>query len=356
MFGVFRTSLAAEVLIGHLYFAPISSFAVFSFFVLSGFLMMLIMTERYGFTSYGRVRFLANRALRIFPAYWFAILLTLILTTVMGSEVVSTFQGEMTTPKTAIQWIFNLTCLFPRVLVERWGGPRLSPAAWALTVELLFYALICAGISKSIVRTVVWLLASAVYTGWALVHPSQQTLYFSMFAGSFPFALGAFFFHCKDSIARRIVLLGCPYLQVTALVCVRWAGLLSIAAIVSGSQPAGTPLGAAANLLNSVLTGVIVVGLFGLPAPPFARRADRAIGDYSYPVYLLQWQSGAIASWLIFRSPQPSKNDPLVFCVAVAVVIAISLFWLTFLEVSVQRLRRRFSRRQPGSEHPRVAD
>ena len=73
MFGIWRTLLAIEVVAYHILPLPlIGRYAVFSFFVLSGFLMTEIMQRAYGYTPGGSVRYLANRALRLLPSYWFA--------------------------------------------------------------------------------------------------------------------------------------------------------------------------------------------------------------------------------------------------------------------------------------------
>ncbi len=49
--------------------------AISSFFIISGFYMTMVLTERYGRTSDGRIRFVLNRLLRIFPLYLVVLLL-----------------------------------------------------------------------------------------------------------------------------------------------------------------------------------------------------------------------------------------------------------------------------------------
>ena len=80
MFGIHRYVLSLLVMVGHL--APLWSswcgyYAVFAFYLLSGFLMTKVLRRRYGGSSAGVVRFLANRALRIHPPYWAVLGLTL---------------------------------------------------------------------------------------------------------------------------------------------------------------------------------------------------------------------------------------------------------------------------------------
>ena len=71
MFGFYRTMLAIWVMVFHLLDIPIiGPYAVYSFFVLSGFLMTTIMHESYGYDSGGLKRYAINRFLRLYPMYW----------------------------------------------------------------------------------------------------------------------------------------------------------------------------------------------------------------------------------------------------------------------------------------------
>src|SRR5262245_29731787 len=74
MFGTYRISLALLVGFYHLirdnYAGPP---AVFAFFVLSGFLMTLIINGTYADGRDGFFRYLLNRILRIYPGYYVAL-------------------------------------------------------------------------------------------------------------------------------------------------------------------------------------------------------------------------------------------------------------------------------------------
>ena len=70
MFGILRTLLAINVVLLHIFNVPkLGNYSVSFFFVLSGFLMTLIMNKTYGFTSSGVVFFWKNRILRLYPVY-----------------------------------------------------------------------------------------------------------------------------------------------------------------------------------------------------------------------------------------------------------------------------------------------
>ena len=96
MFGIFRTLLALVVVAGHL--GPVDSvgpYAVFGFYVLSGYLMTAIMRDRYGYTASGIGRYTANRLLRIYPVYLVALLLSLALVSLLGEATARAYHAQL---------------------------------------------------------------------------------------------------------------------------------------------------------------------------------------------------------------------------------------------------------------------
>ena len=81
MFGVLRTTLALMVMAFHLFagIAPLGKYAVFGFYVISGYLMTLVMNDTYGHTWSGRYAFALNRLLRLYPQYWAAATFSIVL-------------------------------------------------------------------------------------------------------------------------------------------------------------------------------------------------------------------------------------------------------------------------------------
>ena len=79
MLGLVRTIFALMVMAYHLLFgrAPLGFYPVFGFYIISGYLMTLIMHESYGYTWKGRYSFAVNRFLRLYPQYWTAAAISL---------------------------------------------------------------------------------------------------------------------------------------------------------------------------------------------------------------------------------------------------------------------------------------
>ena len=70
--GTWRAFLAFLVAISHLWAGMVdgpAAYAVWGFFVLSGYLMTLVLTTRYGTTPGGLRQFALNRLLRIYPSF-----------------------------------------------------------------------------------------------------------------------------------------------------------------------------------------------------------------------------------------------------------------------------------------------
>ena len=111
MFGTLRTLLALNVVLLHIFNIPnLGNSSVSVFFLLSGFLMTLIMKEKYNYNLSGFKFFWINRILRLYPIYYVIIILTVILLIL--------FPEARTHPKSYLpnsfsEWIPNLTLIYP---------------------------------------------------------------------------------------------------------------------------------------------------------------------------------------------------------------------------------------------------
>ena len=144
MLGLFRYLLAMMVVLSHLW--PWTAwwqgtYAVFGFYVISGYLMTLVLNGSYSGRG-GWKRYGLNRLLRIFPPYLFVLLLSLVLvflapglaTVPVAMEL--TFGQVVRSPDTLGDWFANLTLVLP------WSNGNLAVSqAWSLRIELVFYAL-----------------------------------------------------------------------------------------------------------------------------------------------------------------------------------------------------------------------
>ncbi|WP_017713256.1 acyltransferase family protein [Prochlorothrix hollandica] len=302
MYGTFRTYLALWVVAFHLLSVPlIGQYAVFSFYTLSGFLMTLIMQESYGYQGDGQRRYALNRFLRLYPAYWYSVLLTLGILVLCGAEFLVAYKREMFLPPNLRSWFFNLTLIFPSIspLTVR---PRLSPSSWALTVELVYYLLIGLGLSKSSNRTRLWVVLSLGYTIATFFLDPDLGLryrYSAIPAASLPFALGSFGYFYRESLRSwldRHQLLKPDLLLILLTV----NGLAWVAIAQTTDFPWTFEGGVYPNIALSL---ILIVTLYYKDLSWVSKGLDRTIGDYSYPLYLLHWPLGALSSYLLFQEP-----------------------------------------------------
>ena len=189
MLGLVRTILALMVMVFHLYvqIGPLGSFSVFGFYIISGYLMTMVMNESYGYTTVGKLAFARNRFLRLYPSYWVAAGLSLLLIGWLGEDFAQRYHSSLAVPTSASAVVWNLSMVFPAWRPEH-VNPRLVPPAWALTVELFFYALICLGLSRNPSRVRCWLLLSVGFVAGSYIlglHPGDR--YFTAAAASLPF-------------------------------------------------------------------------------------------------------------------------------------------------------------------------
>ena len=336
MFGIWRCLLAMEVVAHHLLGAPVVGFyAVFSFFVLSGFLMTAIMHDTYGYSLAGFGNYLGNRALRLFPNYWFAVAVSLALIALLGAAAVAQYNPAMTLPSTPIDWAQNLSMIFANMLPKE-VMPRLVPLAWALTVELCYYVLIGLGASRTRVTTFIWLVLSFVYVVVIRqLHPEGGGyLYDAILAGSLPFSVGSLAWHFRKPIIGMLNRL--RFGDARLLIAARWGLYLGI--LLLEAQTGWRWLIIFGNWLNIIISAGIICALFSVQPSNRLRQVDRAVGDYSYPVYLLHLQMGLLAGVLLYGGRQYS--GVWIFAVGLALTVLLGTICTRIIDPSLDRIRR----------------
>ena len=324
MFGTYRTLLAVMVVFLHIGGAPVlGGYAVFGFYILSGYLRTFIMQNNYGYDRSGLAKYALNRVLRIYPIYWLACAISLILIAVFGQDITSAFHPAIAIPDGIESILRNLFLYFPGR-----ESPRLTPPSWALTVEIFYYVCIGLGISRSRQLTIFWFVMSVIYTLYANVAGiGWESRYFSIIAASLPFSTGAVIYHFRDELKR----FSGPFsagLYAPLSICVLiglnwWTGLLL-----------DTQKGVS-FYINYLLCAFMVVALFDRRELPFiSRKADRMMGDFSYPVYLIHYQVGVVMLVLLNQFGFAIKRPDLSLAVVSLPVIFLAAWMMT---VSVER-------------------
>jgi len=298
MFGILRTSLALMVMVYHLLLAniQIGTYAVFGFYIISGFLMTTIMHDKYGYHLQGRKRFVINRFLRLFPLYWLALLLSVLLIILLGLQNAHDFHTALFLPNTISGALSNALMIFPA-----WRpvsvNPNLVPPVWALTIELFFYILICLGISKTPQRVMCWFFLSLLYVGFSLyLNLPSQDRYYPVLAASLPFSMGAAIYFLKQSLTVKRLNKVFNYSSFLLFISVFFNCLVWV--YLSRFELGNfIEIGFYINILLCFLLVLSIAS--GREILSINLALDRKIGNYSYPIYLFHISAGLIMYKLI---------------------------------------------------------
>lgn len=329
MLGTLRFVLALLVVANHLWLPTankVGAHAVLGFYVISGYLMTRIVSEVYVGPG-GRLRYFANRFLRIFPAYWFVAVLTLAGLAALPGHF-GNIHGAIRIPQTAYEWLQNVS-LFDLI----YAPLRVIPPAWSLSVELVFYILIGTGISRGARGALVWWIASAAYTAYLVASGATfGDRYTPPAAASLFFSTGAVVYHCLKSWPAVPVRMVAWWLMV-ALFC-----LWPLAAGAIGWDP---------HMIGFYGAYLLFVPLFAWTAGAARTKSDSAVdrflGDLAYPVFLGHFVAAGFANVLSGNRLQFQGFAhfllSLLLCLALAALMARSL------DAGVERLRDRI---RPG--------
>lgn len=338
MFGLLRTFWAAMVVVGHIFWlSDFGRFAVFGFYILSGYLMTYVMHNSYGYSSLGRKKFVTNRFLRLYPAFWVAILCSAAIALYWNSNTLG-----LTLPTSFPSIFGNITMVFPHWMPNQ-IEPRLSPATWALTVELFFYTAIVLGISKTLKRTYIWIILSIIYIicSYAL-GLYWHVRYFSIPAGSLPFSLGALiFFLSKQETVRYIpkTLLAAPILLFSTALFIA----ISTSFAISQSLPFWIMevIFYTCMVINFLLVLTLAKGKEFIRG--FSRTLDKKIGDFSYPFYLLHYQAAAFTGLILFGEASLFKANFSIASLTLTFLILyiMSILVIQLIDKPVEKIRQR---------------
>lgn len=368
--GVVRFLLAMSVVFMHYGRLPgvpllFGSAVVLGFFIISGFYMALVLTEKYKGPG-ALAEFYTARALRIFPAYFVLLALALISLPVLGRNgwlTASGFWSELAS-QTLMQQIFTMlpnTFIFGQdlqyyfyydggkiVFAENMQQPfrypnhfLLVPQAWSITLELYFY-LIAPFLNRFRTRYLLALtiagLSLRVYLS-ALGVNYYPWLYFCFPTTVCFFLMGmlSYRIYAAFPLFWRAPWVG--YGSVTALVALpltQWLWSPWVTTLSRGQLPDGHLFLALAPLL--------------LPGAFEASKNwvwDRRIGELSYSIYLVHF---LVYHWTFtsFETETKfgyfSRPDAVLWYNFCTVLAAIALFKL--VDEPVDRWRhRRFARR-----------
>ena len=338
MFGTYRCILALFVVIGHILGMRHSAgAAVFSFYMLSGFLMTHIMVERYNNGTKSFFAFCYHRFLRLFPMYWIALIIGIVAILVAGEDKATLVNVRMFMPETVKEWLYNIFIVSPSLFPLEFK-PRIVSPAWALTVEIFYYLLIALGISKNKTWTWIWLGGSIVYylstyyMGYDFGWRSKGLL-----CASLPFSLGSLLYYYRSSFPKLGRNLSA---KVGVVVAYSIISIISYV-ILDFTDPKWADLLLNVSLIPSALALVILY-------PPLknqnirSKKIDDQLGGLSYPFYVLHWPMALCAvSWFKLNPELGLTKDGIIaFCIIIVGMTVVGVVFENVAEPQIRKLRR----------------
>jgi peptidoglycan/LPS O-acetylase OafA/YrhL len=318
MTGYLRFMLASLVVANHVWLPTankIGLHAVAGFFVISGYLMTMVINEVYTDLP-GLARYLANRFLRIFPLYWTVCGLILI-GLMIAPRVFGNLHSAIAVPPNLDIWLRNLT------LINLIVSPiRLVPPAWSLTIEFAFYIAIGICLGRGRWTAVLWFGISIAYTLW-LVETNARfgDRYSTVFAGSLFFSAGAVIYHYRK------------YLRFALPAPIWWPVLAAFAAsplIVRG-------LGGDSYYWGYYGSTMLFVPIFLSALSIKEGKMSAWFGDLAYPMFLLHFLALGFVRWILPVSLSPLAT--LEFITTYAATFAMSCAVVRWFNPAIDRLR-----------------
>ncbi|MFR0716560.1 acyltransferase family protein [Enterobacterales bacterium BD_CKDN230030183-1A_HGKHYDSX7] len=294
MLGYLRFSLALVVSLNHLWMVyGVGRLAVFSFYVISGYLMTAILVQTYGLTAQGIRRYAVNRILRIYPSYLIVFILSAVAFSFFDRPMLAQFDPNISSPASFTNWLMNLT-LFG---LDFFVTDRAVPPSWTLFVEIFYYGLIPILLVMGRRFIFGWLVISIAYHLWLIISASPTDASFAwadrygtVWAGGLGFAIGA-----------------SAKLYMPTILTVRFSFLTSL--VVFFSCYALSAFWGFTGLKPSVLKVVSTLGYYGAmfsaaPIVDYLAKMKRValsekLGEYSYPFYLVHIPIGFFVFYLM---------------------------------------------------------
>lgn len=355
MFGAFRFVMAIMVVVTHIGGIEIvAGFAVWGFFMLSGFLMAAVLNGKYGFAGDGLLRFALARGIRLMPTYWVSILLT-VLAILLFAETLDPrlINNALEMPDSPREIFANVLIVGHTTLGIGRIESALSPSAWAVDIEILMYA--CSAIF--VARREAYARAAMIVTAclypmlwlWSkqLIAAGDMTLaneliYSFLPAALIPYSIGTYFWFVRDRFP-------------TAL-STRTAGIGAIIGLLVSAFGISRISVSAAYILSLPCLLVLVAWLATLKASGVRKGVDDLLGQMSYPIYLSHWLCAylvgvvAAGSSLVVLREGVLSFTPAGFFVVLATTLVAALLFAVGLERPVERIRHSMARRLANVE------
>ncbi len=313
--GSWRFFLAFLVAISHLYAHMIdgpAAYAVWGFFVMSGYLMTYVLTEKYGSNPLGLRAYAYNRFLRIYPLYFISVFIGLFTIGVLSRYGLSPtgLNPQFQKPVSPNNW---LTVFIMNPFGDASGLP--VPVAGALYVEVIAYMIMPFMAQGKNGAWVALFLSIASNIGYGFTTESFPIRYTLLAPCMLAFSAGSLLCHYRDKLSWSKN-------RVLSLLAWSFHGIYWLA---DPSWPWGYGI-----ILSVPLSMWVVLSFSDVKAG----KLDTLLGDLSYPMYLLHT---TVAAWLI---PRFGFDRGLLFFI-ISFVLTMGVSWIMLILVDAPIKRKK---------------
>lgn len=304
--GYLRFFLVIAVVHGH--FVPVPNgwwiywhhlISLFGFYTLSGFLITRVTCEIYNGTQ-GRVFFLLNRFMRIYPTYWVCLLFAIIVRWLVP-ETANHARVVMLMPSTLEQWVPQWT-IFGLSNFSAVQPPRVLLApAWSLGTELVYYLIIGLLTGRSLWRTwSAFALSVCILIILKIYKDNFYVYYFTIHGPAAIFFLGSLGYHYRHIIRKLFTLHNTATLLLIANVVIYLPDILGMnkPGALGMSRPIlqnGMPV---LLYITSAIFILVIVSLCESKRAANISPREQFFADISYPMYLMHWPVGILVQYL----------------------------------------------------------
>jgi len=200
--GSFRFFLAFLVVISHLWDKMIggpAAYAVWGFYLISGYLMAYVLNKHYGFDKSGLANFYKNRAIRIYPGYFIAVIFGVICykLCVINGVSLDALNPEFGKPDSARSFFFNFT-LIPIFQTSK----LFVPVSQALGLEVGFYLLVPFIAIDKRCTILALIITAGINCKYQIVPSSFALRYSGYYTALFAFTVGIALFQYKSHLIK----------------------------------------------------------------------------------------------------------------------------------------------------------
>jgi peptidoglycan/LPS O-acetylase OafA/YrhL len=352
--GTIRFLLALSVVAAHVRNLPFNVelgplLAVQAFYIISGFLIALVWTNKYRRQPHGLSLFYSNRAARIYILYWVVLVISIVVAQIIKTTT-HNYPGYFGSQPHGIlpykifvnafifgsSWAYWLgfddgsglyfTLDYTTSLYPVWGVMSLAPA-WTLDLELTFYLLapVLVNLRLRYIFGIIALSFIARFVWYAMGHDVDPWNY-----RFFPFEIGLFLagvatYRAWSALAWK------PNPTILAII------FLGLVISILDYTDLGLSHGSYASFAFLFVFAAAIPYVFELTR---SWKFDRFLADMSFPLYLAHWPVSGI--WFYFRDylhlspPWPEYRG---LFPAIASIIAAALL-VIFLERPVEKWRQ----------------